>query len=100
MVGPDDRVFLYVAWPFDGPVRWRFFLETACVADEFGHFAVFVLAAGDAVDLISVHPRGHFAAAFIAAAVRIHRVQKPDTAFEPESPIGQSTDRADINHIT
>lgn len=102
MIRPDDRVALDLARPFDDPIGALLFFETAFVANEFRHFAERVFSARDAVNVVAVHPRGHVARAFFvrAVAVRVHRVQEPDAAFESKSPIRQRADRANVNHVS
>lgn len=50
-------------------------------------------------DFLALVPESHLAAAFVAIAVGIHGLGVPDPAFEAESPVGQCTHWADINHV-
>ncbi len=90
-----------VARTFNGPIGFGFFLKPAGVANEFVYLPVGVFSGGNAVDFAAVHPGYHLPAAFfvLAIAVRIHRIEEPNPAFESESTVGQCTYRAHINYV-
>lgn len=74
MVLPDHRMPVDVARAFNSPIIRIFLFKTAGIADEIAHLAVFVLAGGNPVNFIPVHPHHYFTAAGGAVAVGVHGI--------------------------
>src|SRR5690606_2332054 len=77
-----------------------FFVESASVANPIFYFIPFVFAGCYAENFVASVPNLRFSATSRAISVCIYRFQKPNTVFETESFIGQSTHRTNINHVS
>src|SRR5690606_22473797 len=82
------------------PVRSLFFVESTSVANPVFYFIPFVFASRYTENLVYSVPNLRFSATSRTISVCIYRFQEPNTVFESESFIGQSTHRTNINHVS
>jgi hypothetical protein len=74
-------------------------VKPASIANELFHLPVYVLTSGYPLDRPAKHPEDRFPAAISTFPVSIQWFQEPNAVFKPESPIGEGSNRAYINHI-
>src|SRR5690606_28261183 len=60
----------------------------------------FVFTSRYAENFVSSVPNLRFSATSRTISVCVHRLQEPNTVFETESFVGQSTHRTNINHVS
>src|SRR5690606_23121912 len=82
------------------PIRSLFFVESTSIANPIFYFVPFVFAGSYTENFITSVPNLRFSATSRTISVGIHRFQEPNTVFETESFIGQSTHRTNINHVS
>ena len=85
--------------PFDDPVGSSPVFKATFITDKLFQFSIFVLSSGNSENFFPFHPHYGFPAAFRAIAVRIEGICKPNTAFKPESLVGERSHGANIDHI-